>query len=79
MRASTHRIATTLAILATIPTGRGQYTGKNAEQMPVPEALRLASRLERARSGGQSMSLAAIVHKSSQRRRAAQTHPHKRR
>lgn len=79
MRAGFVKALAWVSVLAKLPTKEGHFTGDAAKDMTEAEALRIASRYERRTfSRGDSMSLAAIVHRSRQRRRARQTHPGKR-
>ncbi len=68
-----------IAALAKMPAKEGHLTGEAAKDMTEAQALRIASRYDRRmNSRGTAMSLAELVIRSRQRRRARQTHPGKR-
>ena len=69
-----------LSALASLPEQPGRPFGKEAEKLTEAEVLRLEKRVYRAsNSRGVSLPPALLVSRSAKRRRAAQTHPGKRR
>lgn len=79
MRSGLIRAATLIAAMSSLPARPGQPFGEAAKDMSEAEALRIASRLHRRQwSSDHAMSLGELVKRSTQKRRARQTHPGKR-
>ena len=61
MRCFIRRAADAMSLLASLPTAAGRFTGENAENVPLADALKLEARMRRAQKSGGIVEVRDIV------------------